>query len=153
MLLSKFMTSQPRKQTLQYTNFSTSQEAKTMKFGQLIEYDMRNIFLEKLYTKCCGGTISRPFSKKSKLSISLNKWSKFLFRLLSLYAKLRAIDKYWNEAVDHLLLPHVNIFWKKKRGLELVSLSHFPYDFWRDMCIVIVIVQYVHLFFNRLWCN
>ena len=115
MLLSKFMTSQPRKQTLQYTNFSTSQEAKTMKFGQLIEYDMRNIFLEKLYTKCCGGTISRPFSKKSKLSISLNKWSKFLFRLLSLYAKLRAIDKYWNEAVDHLLLPHVNIFWKKKK--------------------------------------
>ena len=23
-----------------------------MKFGQLIEYNMRNIFLEKLYTKC-----------------------------------------------------------------------------------------------------
>ena len=41
-----------------------------MKFGQLIEYNMRNIFHEKSYTKYDGETISRPFSKKSKLSIS-----------------------------------------------------------------------------------
>ena len=39
-----------------------------MKFGQLIEYDMRNIFLEKLYTKYGRETIPRAFSKKSKLS-------------------------------------------------------------------------------------
>ena len=31
-----------------------------MKFGQLIEYNMRNIFLETLYTKC-GGETSRRF--------------------------------------------------------------------------------------------
>ena len=31
---------------------------------------MRNIFLEKSYTECGGETISRAFSKKSKLSIS-----------------------------------------------------------------------------------
>ena len=31
-----------------------------MKFGQLLEYNMRNIFLEKFYTKCGGGTIRRP---------------------------------------------------------------------------------------------
>ena len=43
-----------------------------MKFGQLVEYDMRNIFLERSYTKCAGETIPRPFSKKSKLSISLD---------------------------------------------------------------------------------
>ena len=42
-----------------------------VKFGQLIEY-MRNIFLEKLYTKCVEETISRPFPKKSKLNISLD---------------------------------------------------------------------------------
>ena len=41
-----------------------------MKFGQLIEYDMRNTFLEKSYSKCGGETILRPFSKKPKLSIS-----------------------------------------------------------------------------------
>ena len=45
-----------------------------MKFGQLIEYNMRNIFLEKSYAKCGGaGTIPTPFSKNSKLSVSLDK--------------------------------------------------------------------------------
>ena len=41
-----------------------------MKFGQVIEYNMRNIFVKKSYTKCAGETISRPLSKNSKLSIS-----------------------------------------------------------------------------------
>ena len=42
-----------------------------MQFGQLIEYNMRNIFVEKSYTKCAGESILRPLSKKSKLSCSL----------------------------------------------------------------------------------
>ena len=37
-----------------------------MKLGQLIEYDMKNIFLEKSYAKCGGETIPRLFSKKNK---------------------------------------------------------------------------------------
>ena len=37
-----------------------------MKFGQLIEYNMRNIFVERLYTKCAGETIPTPFSIKPK---------------------------------------------------------------------------------------
>ena len=41
-----------------------------MKFGQLIEHNIRNIFLGKSYTKCSGETIPRPFSKKkAKLSL------------------------------------------------------------------------------------
>ena len=43
---------------------------------------MRNIFLEKSYTKCGGGTILRPFFKKSKLSISLDQYSKILYVLV-----------------------------------------------------------------------
>ena len=34
-----------------------------MKFGQLIEYNMRNIFLEKSNTKCGGETITTLFWK------------------------------------------------------------------------------------------
>ena len=37
-----------------------------MKFGQLIEHSMKNIFLEKSYIKCGGETIPRPFSKKKR---------------------------------------------------------------------------------------
>ena len=44
-----------------------------MKFGQLIEYNMRNIFVEKSYTKYAGETIPRPLSKILKLSISLDQ--------------------------------------------------------------------------------
>ena len=43
------------------------------KFGQLIEYNMRNIFLEKSYTKYGGETSPKSFSKKAKLSISLDQ--------------------------------------------------------------------------------
>ena len=34
-----------------------------MKFGQLVEYNMTNIFLEKLCTKYGGESIRRPFLK------------------------------------------------------------------------------------------
>ena len=44
-----------------------------MKFGQLIERNMRNNFFEKSYTKWGGETIPRPFSEKLKLSISLDQ--------------------------------------------------------------------------------
>ena len=43
-----------------------------MGFGQLIEYNMRKIFVEMSYTKCGGETIPVHFSEKSKFSISLN---------------------------------------------------------------------------------
>ena len=73
---------------------SRSKSNQTMKFGQLIEYNMRNIFLEKSYAKCGGEIFSRPFSKKSKLSISPDQMSKLLYSLLSLYAKKRPIKMY-----------------------------------------------------------
>ena len=44
-----------------------------MKFGQLTEYNMINIFLEKSYTKCGGENIPRPFSTKLILRISLDQ--------------------------------------------------------------------------------
>ena len=44
-----------------------------MKFGRLIEYNMRNIFIEKSNTKCAGETIPRPLSKESKMNISLDQ--------------------------------------------------------------------------------
>ena len=37
----------------------------TLKFGQLIEYNIRNIFLEKSYRKYGRETSPRSFSKKS----------------------------------------------------------------------------------------
>ena len=44
-----------------------------MKFDQLVEYNMRNIFREKSYTKFDGETTPGSFSDKLKLSISLDQ--------------------------------------------------------------------------------
>ena len=44
-----------------------------MKFGQVIECNMRSIFLEKSHTKCDGETSPKVFSKKLKSSISLDQ--------------------------------------------------------------------------------
>ena len=41
-----------------------------MRFGQLIDYNMRIIFIGKGYTKYRRETSPRPFSEKLKLSIS-----------------------------------------------------------------------------------
>ena len=49
-----------------------------MKFGQLLEYNMRNIFIEKSYTECVGEASPRTFYKKPKLSIYLDQQSEML---------------------------------------------------------------------------
>ena len=54
-------------------NISRSKGNLTMKCCQLIEYNMRNVFAEKSYTKCTGETSPRPLSKKSKSSRSLDQ--------------------------------------------------------------------------------
>ena len=49
------------------TNISRSKGNQAMKPVQLIEHNLRNIFLEKSYTKSGGETIHRPFHKKIKI--------------------------------------------------------------------------------------
>ena len=70
------MTSQPGWQTIVIhilPNNSRSKNNQAMKFVQLIECNMRNIFLEKSYTKYDTETSPRPFSEKLKLTISLDQ--------------------------------------------------------------------------------
>ena len=57
------MTSQPGLQTIAIhilPNISQSKGNQTMKFGQLIEYNKRNIFLQKLCGKWGRETSPRP---------------------------------------------------------------------------------------------
>ena len=83
------MTSQPGKQTCNniLPNISQNKSNQTMKIGQLIECNMKNVFLQISYIKCGRETIPGPFSKK---------WSKVSYSLFLLYAKFRAIKIYLN---------------------------------------------------------
>ena len=60
------MTSQPSWQTIVIQillNISRCKGKQTMKVGQLIEYNMSNIFLKKSYTKCAGELFPEPYLK------------------------------------------------------------------------------------------
>ena len=60
------MRSLPGKQTIPIyvlPSISKVKSNQTMKFGQLIEYNMINIILEKSHAKFGGETIARLFSK------------------------------------------------------------------------------------------
>ena len=79
-LISKFITSQPGKQTIVIhvvLNILRNKDNQVMKFGQLKEYNMESIFLKKSYTKDGGETSP----EKLKLRISLDQKFKFLFSL------------------------------------------------------------------------
>ena len=61
------MTSETGKQTTTMhilPSISKRKGNQTMKFAQLTEYNMRNIFLEKSYIKYGGETSPRAFSEK-----------------------------------------------------------------------------------------
>ena len=90
------MTSESGKQTIAMhilANISRSKGNQTMKFDQLTNLIL--VFLKKSYAKCGGEAILIPFSKKSKLSISLNQKYKVLCSFMFLlHTKLRAIEIY-----------------------------------------------------------
>ena len=67
-----------------------------MKLGQLIECDMRSIFLEKSSTKWGGETSPIFFCGKLRLSTYLDQWSKDLYSWFLLNRKLKAIEIYRN---------------------------------------------------------
>ena len=85
-----------------------------MKFGQLIECNMRNIFLEISYTKCGGETSTRPFFEKLKLSISLNQWPRVLYSLL-LFMPSSGLSKYIEIKLQTTCLQLISGFFKKQK--------------------------------------
>ena len=69
-LISKFMASQTGQQIIAIhilLDISRSKGNQTMKFGLLVDYNMRNIFLEKSYTKCGEEASPRTFYQKIKI--------------------------------------------------------------------------------------
>ena len=76
-------------------HISRSKDNQAIKFGQLIEYNIRNIFLEKSYTQCGGETICQTLFSKTKMTTSLDQYSKVLYSFFTMiYAKSRSIEIY-----------------------------------------------------------
>ena len=86
----------------------------------------REWFSWKIICKCGGNTSPRPFSKKSKLSIALDQQSKVLYSLFLLYVQVQGYRSLLKGA-EHLLLPHIKLFFffKKKKGYGTSSATLF----------------------------
>ena len=133
------MTSQPGQKTIVIhilPNISRSNGNQTMKFGQLIEYNMRNIFRGKSYTKCGGENSPRPSSEKLKLSIPLDQKAQVLYSLFLWNPKLR-LSRYIETKLQTTCFYFILSIFKRKRGLELVSLSHFLHNFLRKIFLLL----------------
>ena len=140
------MASELGKQTIAihtFPNISKTEGSETLKLGQLIEYNINHIFLEKSSTKCGVENIPRPFSTKSTLSISLDQWSKVLCSSFLLHAKLRAIEILLKLSCRPFAFNSCRVFFKKaKRHLEVVSLPHFMHDFWMKIFLLLYCINW-----------
>ena len=101
---------------------SKTKDSETMKFGQLIEYNMRNIFLEKPCTKC-GGETSKTFFEKIKnehISGTIT-WSFTQFFFIG--CQVEGYGNILKLSCRPLAFTSCDAFFKTKtkRGLELVS--------------------------------
>ena len=109
-------------------NISESKSNQVMKFGQLIENYMKDIFHEEAYTKYGGETSRRSFSKKLKLSVTLDQQAGILYSMLFLYNQVKDYQNMFSlygEGVVHLLLHHIKPFQKTKKR----SRTSFPASF------------------------
>ena len=97
------------------TNISRRKGNQGMKFGELIEYNLRDIFLEKSQTTGGGDTIPRPFFKK-------------LYSLFLLYASIYTYD-YQNLlklSFKALAFTSYEAFLKNKDSSETSLPASFP---------------------------
>ena len=115
------MTSQPGSQTIGIyisINISRSKVNQTLIRGELIEYNMKNIFLGKSYTK--GGVKVFP----------------------DLFAKMMTIKIPHIKNVSSLTNFLIWNFEKTKKDLKLVSLPHFLHGFWRNLFLLLYSVTW-----------
>ena len=88
-LISKFMSPQTGKQTVTIhilRNISRSKGSQAIKLSQLIEYKIRDAFLENHTQKLAEKLVpKKPFIKKWKSCISLNQQSEMLCSLFLFY--------------------------------------------------------------------
>ena len=132
-LIFKSMMSQTGQQIITMhilPNISRSKGNQSIKFGQLTEYDMRKIFLEKSYTKCSREASLRNFYKKSKLSIKfLDQQSEMLWSLFWLYVQVEVYQSILKLRCWPLAFTLYKAFLKNKKRSGASLSTHFLHDF------------------------
>ena len=119
---SKFITSSPWKLTVTIHSLPkiSKKVIRTMNFVQLIEYNMKSLFLKKWYTKSGGET--SPVIEHTSIFLT-GCYFCMPSRGLPKYSATKLLTL---AALEGLFLPHTDIYQKNKTGLEL---PYFLQDF------------------------
>ena len=144
-LISEFMMSQPGQQTIAIhilPNISWSKSNLKMKLGQLIDFNKRNIFLQKLCRKWVRETSSRPLIYflicliwgKSKCSAAWFQYISIAHNLGFNKNKLYETLRYWSRNMLSFKFP--------EQVLGLVSPPHLAYDFSRKMFFMLYSINW-----------
>ena len=131
-------------------NISRSKGNQAMKFGQFIECNMRNLFLEKSYTKCGGETIPRTFSEKSKLSIPFDQQFEVFYSLFLRKCQVESYRNILKLSKRPLAFTAYEAFLKHEESLKLFFLPQFLHDIFFS-CITDHILLFGFLYFVRFW--
>ena len=117
-----------------------------MKFGQIIEYNSRNIFLQKSCRKWGREISSRPlFIFQKSFTWGKSKWSAASFPSLSIVLNL---TKNWikiHKALEYWSRDMLNFDFLEK-GLGIVSILHFVHDFLRKMFFILFSIKWPNFF-------
>ena len=100
-----------------------------MKFGQLVEYNQKNNFIQKSYTKGGRQTSSRPLFVFYKGFISCkNKWSTIWFQYISIALNLAYNKNKLYKTFDYCSRNMLNFEFLEK-GPGIFYPPHFVYNF------------------------
>ena len=121
-------------------NISRSKGNQTMKFGQLLEYNMRNSFCWKILPKIRWRIYSQTYFYKIEIENISGSMAKVLYSSFLLCANLKSIEIKWNQAGHHLHLPYIKLSPKKIRsGTSL--LNSFSASFWKKNISLVISYQ------------
>ena len=122
--------------------FSRSKINQTMKLGQLIKYNKRNIFLQKSCRKWGRETSSRPLFVFWKSFIwGKSKWSAAKFESVSIVLNLAKNKNKIYKTLEYWFRDILN-FDVLEKGLGIVSPRHFLYDFSRKMFLMLFSINW-----------
>ena len=125
-----------------------------MKFGQVIEYNSRNMFLQLSFRKWGSETSSRPFLVLKIFIWGKSKWSAGYFQSLSIFLNLANHKNKICKTLENWSRDMLN-FSVVENGLWIVSLPHFVYDFLRNVFFMLYSINWQNFIaFLRYWyCN
>ena len=127
------MTSQP-------TNISRSKENQTMRFGQVIEYTVRNILLQKSCRKWGKKNSSNPVFQKVLYEVKASAFTCLQFQYISIALDLDTTKNNLCKTLDYWFRDMLSFDFLEK-GLARTSPPQFVYNFWRKIFILLYFIN------------